>query len=147
MKNFSIGLLFTLCLACPLVAQTADDIDELIRRAKTERVTLNYSCTISSIFVGKIQGKLIVQGDCYYAEGYGLRIYCDGGTRWTIDREAREITIEDAYGIAEVLGFRDSVTKLEISDVQYSPQSASSVFTFDMSHLDSSWIITDLRGM
>lgn len=145
MKNLIIGLL--LCLTCPLVAQTADDIDEILRRAKTERVTLNYSCTIPSFFVGKIQGKLVVQGDCYYAEGYGFRIYCDGGTRWTIDRQAKELTIEKAYGIAEVLMLRDAVTKLEISDVQYSPQSESSVFSFDVSTLDSSWIITDLRGL
>ncbi|HIT47343.1 MAG TPA: hypothetical protein IAC35_05760, partial [Candidatus Cryptobacteroides merdipullorum] len=57
----------------------------------------------------------------------------------------KEVYIENAGGIAEVLLYRDSVSNLQISDVRYSAPSKSSVFDFDTSTLDSSWVITDLR--
>lgn len=133
-----------LCL-CTASAQTAETIDRILEKSKTERVTLNYTCSISELSPVTIRGKLIIQGDCYFAEGYGMRIYCNGSTRWTIDTDSKEVYIENAGGVEEVLGYRDSVSNLKISDVKYSPQSSSSVFDFDISTLDSSWVITDLR--
>lgn len=133
-----------LCL-CTASAQTTETIDRILEKSKTERVTLNYTCSISELSPLTIRGKLIIQGDCYFAEGYGMRIYCNGSTRWTIDTDSKEVYIENAGGVEEVLGYRDSVSNLKISDVKYSPQSSSSVFDFDISTLDSSWVITDLR--
>jgi len=141
----TLGLV--LCLLAGSAAAQDTQVEEILERAKTERVTLNYSCNISELSPVRVKGKLIVQGDCYYAEGYGMRIYCNGGTRWTIDTGEKEIYVEDAGGIAEILQYRDSVSNLKLSDIRYSPQSADSAFSFDTSALDSSWVVTDLRGL
>lgn len=143
----TLGLI--LCLAAGPVAAAQDrQVDEILSRARTMRVTLKYSCNISELSPLRVRGRLIVQGDCYYAEGYGMQIYCDGSTRWTVDTGEKEVYIEDAGGIAEILNYRDSVTNLKLSDIEYSPQSAdSSSFIFDTAALDSSWVVTDLRGL
>ena len=132
-------------MLCMYAAAQTPDIDEILEKSRTERVTMNYVCSISELSPVRIRGRLIVQGDCYFAEGYGMRIYCNGSTRWTIDTDNKEVYIENAGGIAEVLLYRDSVSDLRISNVQYSAPSKSSVFDFDTSTLDSSWVITDLR--
>lgn len=132
-------------LLCVSAVAQIPDIDEILEKSRTERVTMNYVCSISELSPVRIRGKLIVQGDCYFAEGYGMRIYCNGSTRWTVDTDNKEVYIENAGGIAEVLLYRDSVSNLQISDVRYSAPSKSSVFDFDTSTLDSSWVITDLR--
>lgn len=146
MKYLLHILTATLGLLCciPAIAQSSE-IDTILEKSKTQRVTLNYTCSISELSPFSIKGKLIVQGDCYFAEGYGMRIYCNGSTRWTIDTDSKEVYIENAGGIAEVLLYKDSVSNLKVSDVRYSAPSANSVFTFDTSTLDSSWVITDLR--
>lgn len=137
------------CMAAPVTDNAAQEagIDEILTRAETQRVTMNYACSISELSPVRIRGRLVVQGDCYYAEGYGMRIYCNGGTRWTVDPDNREVYVEDAGGIAEVLLYRDSVTNLKLSDIEYSEPSDPAVFRFDVSALDSTWVITDLRGL
>lgn len=141
-----IPALSGLLLCVSAVAQTPD-IDEILEKSRTERVTMNYVCSISELSPVRIRGKLIVQGDCYFAEGYGMRIYCNGSTRWTVDTDNKEVYIENAGGIAEVLLYRDSVTNLKLSDIEYSEPSDPAVFRFDVSALDSTWVITDLRGL
>ena len=77
-----------------------------------------------------------------------MEVYCDGLTRWTVDIKSKEVYVEDAGGIEEVLSYRDSVSGLKLSHIRYSELSDDlSAFTFDTSALDSSWIVTDLRGL
>ena len=75
-----------------------------------------------------------------------MEIYCDGATRWTVDPQSREVYIETSGGLEELLPYRDSLTELKLSEVKYQPLSEDlSVFVFDVSALDSSWVVTDLR--
>lgn len=141
--NILTAALGLLC-CIPAIAQSPE-IDMILEKSKTQRVTLNYTCSISDLSPVSIKGKLVIQGDCYFAEGYGMRIYCNGNTRWTIDTDSKEVYIENAGGIAEVLLYKDSVSNLKVSDVRFSAPSEDSVFSFDTSTLDSSWVITDLR--
>ena len=93
-----------------------------------------------------LSGTLILEGNCYFAKGNGIEIYCDGKTRWTVDPEEKEVYIEEAGGIKEILEGDDSLESLSIKNVKYIPQTGSlRDFRFDTSSLDSSWVVTDLR--
>lgn len=134
-----------LLAVCGASAQTPE---EIIAEAREKRVTLDYACSISELSPVRIRGELVLQGDCYYVEGNGMEVYCDGLTRWTVDIRSKEVYVEDAGGIGEVLSYRDSVSGLKLSHIRYSELSDDlSAFTFDTSALDSSWIVTDLRGL
>ncbi len=39
-------------------------------------------------------GTVVMQGESYVVKGNGLEVYCDGQTRWTVDRESLEVVIE-----------------------------------------------------
>lgn len=122
--------------------------EQILSRLDSCMVSLSYTCTVDSGSVPiEIEGKLTAQQDCYRAEGNGLVIICDGPTRWTVDPQAKEVYIEDAGGIREVLLYSDRLVRLEISDVDYMPLSAdTSMFSLDCSSLGDEWVITDLRG-
>ena len=138
------------CLAAMLIccsAAFAQTPEEILEKAADSRVSLNYACTVSELSPVRIRGKLLLQGDCYYVEGNGMKVYCNGGTRWTVDTKSKEVYVEDAGGIAEVLLYRDSVTNLKLSDIRYSEPEDTAAFEFDTSALDSGWIVTDLRGL
>ncbi len=144
-KYLFAALMLLLCAVAGLAGDIDSQVEEILARSVNERVTLNYSCSISKLSPVRFKGKLIIQGDRYYAEGNGLRIYCNGSTRWTVDDDSQEVYIENAGGVAEVLTYRDQVTNIQLSDVKYSAPSSAAVFSFDTRTLDSSWIVTDLR--
>ena len=116
------------------------------RLAEGQRVSLNYSCAVDGYAPVELSGSLLLQGNCYRAEGNGVEIYCDGSTRWTVDREEKEVYIESSDGIREVVQYKESLKTLVLSDLKYLPGSEGlSPFTFDTASLDSSWVVTDLR--
>ena len=87
-----------------------------------------------------------MQGECYRAVGNGMEIYCDGATRWTVDPASKEVYIETAGGLEELLAWKDSITELSVTEVKYLPLSDDlSAFRFDTESLDDAWVVTDLR--
>ena len=42
-----------------------------------------------------------VQDNCFFLEGNGLEVWCDGSTRWTIDRISEEALVEPVDGSSE----------------------------------------------
>ena len=44
------------------------------------------------------RGHALVQGECFFINGNGLEIYCDGKTAASIDRESKEVIIESIEG-------------------------------------------------
>lgn len=119
---------------------------EILGKIDSNRVSFTYSCTMAEDMPVKLDGSILAQGSCYLAKGNGLEIYSDGKTRWTVDREAKEVYIEIAGGIKEILDNSDAVKDLKISNVKYLPlQEGKDTFVFDTSKLDSSWVVTDLR--
>ena len=116
------------------------------RLSEGQRVNLSYSCTVDGYAPVELSGSLLLQGNCYRAEGNGVEIYCDGSTRWTVDRAEKEVYIESSDGIREVMQYKDSLKTLTLSELKYLPGSEDlSPFSFDTSLLDSSWLVTDLR--
>lgn len=121
-------------------------LEELLGRLDSQRARIGYSCTIDNGTPVRLSGIILLQGNCYYAEGNGLKIYCNGPTRWTVDEEEMEVYIENSDGIREVLQYRDSLTDFSISELRYLDWSEDlSAFVFDTAKLSQDWIVTDLR--
>ena len=75
-----------------------------------------------------------------------MEIYSDGATRWTVDPASKEVYIEPADGLAELVAYRDSLAELKITGLKYLPLLDDlSAFRFDTATLDASWVVTDLR--
>lgn len=121
-------------------------LEELLGRLDSQRARIGYSCTIDNGTPVRLSGIILLQGNCYYAEGNGLKLYCNGPTRWTVDEEEMEVYIENSDGIREVLQYRDSLTDFSISELRYLDWSEDlSAFVFDTAKLSPDWIVTDLR--
>ena len=143
MKKF-IQLLLPLLLSLPAAAQP--QLDQIAAHLQTDRISLHYACTYTEDTPVKLSGALLIQGDCYRAVGNGMEIYCDGATRWSVDPASKEVYIEPANGLEELLEYRNALTELKITELKYLPLSDDlSPFRFDTASLDDSWVVTDLR--
>lgn len=143
-------LVLFLILLLPLraVAQAIDpQIAAVAAHLQTERISLHYQCVLTQDTPVHLSGTLLIQGECYRAVGNGLEIYSDGISRWTVDRESKEVYIEAAAGLEELRSYRDAMTSLSLTEVRYSPLSDDlSAFRFDTAALDpEQWVVTDLR--
>ena len=138
-----LTLAFAFCLAAAAMAQNAT-IDELRKLVETNRVTADYSFLMQEKI--SCSGTITVQQPCFKVVGNGLEIYCDGKSRWTVDREAKEVYIEYSESPEEYMAYLPDVSDLKVTVVKTSPLSDDlKPFFFDVSRLDSSWVITDLR--
>ena len=143
MKKF-IQLLLPLLLSLPAAAQP--QLDQIAAHLQTDRISLHYDCTYTEDTPVKLTGTLLIQGDCYRAVGNGMEIYCDGATRWSVDPASKEVYIEPANGLEELLEYRNALTELKITELKYLPLSDDlSPFRFDTAPLGPDWVVTDLR--
>ena len=144
MKKF-IHFLLPLLLSLTAAAQQPQ-LSEIAARLQTDRISLRYDCTYTEDTPVKLSGILLIQGDCYRAVGNGMEIYCDGATRWSVDPASKEVYIEPANGLEELLEYRNALTELKITELKYLPLSDDlSPFRFDTAALGSDWVVTDLR--
>lgn len=138
--------LILLTLLLSLTAAAQPQLGEIAAHLQTDRISLHYDCTYTEDTPVKLSGVLLIQGDCYRAVGNGMEIYCDGETRWSVDPASKEVYIEGANGLEELLEYRDSLSALKISDLKYLPLSDDlSAFRFDTAALGAGWVVTDLR--
>jgi outer membrane lipoprotein-sorting protein len=68
-----------------------------IEKVNSSLVSFDYSFSMQtpaskSKMTGK--GKVKIQGSSFFLEGNGLEVWCDGTTRWTIDRFSEEALVE-----------------------------------------------------
>ena len=144
MKKWILCLLPLLLSLMTAAAQP--QLGEIAAHLQTDRISLHYDCTYTEDTPVKLSGVLLIQGDCYRALGNGMEIYCDGATRWSVDPASKEVYIEPAEGLAELLEYRDALTELKITELKYLPLSDDlSPFRFSTAALDDSWVVTDLR--
>ena len=69
----------------------------LLDKVQGHRVTFHYTYSLSrngEDFKPVTDGDVTLEGNAYILEGLGLKVISDGGTRWSMDREARELVIE-----------------------------------------------------
>ena len=139
-------ILFLLPLLLSLTAAAQPQLGEIAAHLQTDRISLRYDCTYTEDTPVKLSGVLLIQGDCYRAVGNGMEIYCDGATRWSVDPESKEVYIEPAEGLAELLDYRNSLSELKITELKYLPLSDDlAPFRFDTAALGPDWVVTDLR--
>lgn len=70
-------------------------LESFVARASSSLVSFDYSFTMpskKSTMTGS--GTVKVQGSSFFLDGNGLEIWCDGKTRWTVDRVAEEALVE-----------------------------------------------------
>ncbi len=76
-------------------------LEAFAAKVSSSLVTFDYSFTMptqKSKMTGS--GSVKVQGDSFFVDGSGLEVWCDGATRWTIDRVSEEALVEsvdDSY--------------------------------------------------
>ena len=139
MKRLISAFLFSmLCFAA-----SAQSIEDVCAKLEVSRVRVDYSFSIRKVHCS---GTITVQVPCFKASGNGVDVYSDGKTRWTVDPESREVYIEDAQGPDDYLKYLNDIDDLSLTGLRTSPLSDDlSPFVFDVSALDGSWVVTDLR--
>lgn len=121
----------------------AQDLDTIRKKLDVSRVRVNYSFVMQKVHCN---GTITVQIPCFKASGNGIDVYSDGITRWTVDQESREVYIENAEGPEDYAMYLLDIEDLKLSDMVSTPLSDDlSMFVFDVSALDGSWVVTDLR--
>lgn len=146
MKKALFILISLLVCSFSAFAQT-EEIDEILPLLSTNRVSLDYECTIlNNNMPVNYSGHLIVEGGCFILKGNGLEIYCNGETRWTVDNKTKEVYIENADGLKEILAQRENMTELDITNLRKTPMTEDiDAYSFDVFSLEPAWIVTDLR--
>lgn len=144
MKKWLLPLLAAL-LPLSLAAQE-QQLSDIASHLGANRVSLHYDCVFTQDAPVHLTGTLTIQAPCYRAVGNGMEIYNDGTTRWAVDRESKEVYVEEAEGLEELIAWQESLTDLKITEVKYLPLLEDlSEFRFDTAALDASWVVTDLR--
>lgn len=71
-------------------------LDGFVSAISGKRVSFDYSYALSAASGSKMtgSGRVVFQGDSFIQEGNGLETYCDGRSRWTVDRSAKEAVAE-----------------------------------------------------
>ena len=138
-------------------------------------VSLSYSFQTRAAVPVSGEGAAVIRGDCYYVNGNGMEIWCDGQTRWIVDRAAGEVVIEavDASssdwltnpvawlkqsgdGTPVRLQFRGDYpcsamlslpdgTKADFSFSDWKINQTAPSFVLELQALPTSYIVTDLR--
>lgn len=145
--NRVLSILIALLSFSLVSSGQTEKIDALLPLLESKRIVLDYDCIITGDNGVPVSytGNLTAQQGCYVLKGNGVEIYCDGGTRWTIDPKSKEVYIEYAEGLDDILSNRKYITKLVIANVRQHPFADAADFTFSTGELDSSWVVTDLR--
>lgn len=69
----------------------------LLDKVQGHRVTFHYTYSLSrngGDFSPVTDGDVTLEGNAYILEGLGLEVISNGSTRWSVDRDARELVIE-----------------------------------------------------
>lgn len=84
-------LLLVLCCIlalCCLKAQTSQELIDAFSKKYKDAPALQ----TSFVYQGAIEGKMILQGDCFYMEMDEYKIYCNGKTKWFYNTGIDEVS-------------------------------------------------------
>lgn len=103
MKRFIAVCIFLLSILSPNLSfgATGDAVDDFVRKVSSSMVTFSYTYSVNSKVKIQGSGNAIVQGEAFYMKGNGLEIWCNGKTRWTVDRASSEALIESVGSIQD----------------------------------------------
>ena len=94
MKRF---FLLTVAVFCSFwaFAQERGPLDDFAANLASGEVAFKYSFEVKGDIPMKGNGTAALCGTAYHVFGNGMELWCDGKTRWTIDRNAKEAYIEE----------------------------------------------------
>lgn len=97
-----IALAVAFLLAMPQVLSAkSKTLSAFVDKVSVSLVSFDYSFTMPTKKARMTgEGTVKVQGDSFLVDGNGLEVWCDGATRWTIDRISEEALVEsvdDSY--------------------------------------------------
>ena len=75
-------------------AQEAGPLDAFAANLSAGEIGFKYDFEVKGDLPLKGAGKAVLSGDAYHVAGNGMEIWCDGVTRWIVDRTAQEAYIE-----------------------------------------------------
>ena len=87
-------LTLSLLAACVSFAQEQQPLDALSRTLSSGEIRFKYSFEVKGDIPLKGNGTAALCGEAYHIFGNEMEIWCDGKTRWTIDRNTREAYVE-----------------------------------------------------
>lgn len=165
-------LLTAVCAVLSISAwgQSAIISDVIAILGEGRTVSCSYSYSLRGDFPMKGSGTAVLCGDMFHLKENGTDNYSDGVTTWTVDNASREVVVSSSgpsileriksYA-GQVRDFRFDGSTLHCSAVSESEgldfdfqasgikveetTPSADAFRFDVSSLDKSWIITDLR--
>ena len=98
----------------------------LLDRVKGHRVSFHYTYSLSrdgAAFQPITDGQVCVEGNAYRMEGLGLEVISNGSTRWTLDRAAKEVVIENVVKedlftnpALFIASYREHLDQLQVND-------------------------------
>ncbi len=97
MKRFILSAVVLCGLLCqPAAAQNTDKASRLLTRlSESIRSMENYEVAFTVEADGQsIKGNYTVSGDKYYLAVAGSEVYCDGTTRYEVNRSNKEVTVD-----------------------------------------------------
>ena len=83
-------------VSCPVPSfQDSSVLEDFVEKVSVSAVSFNYEYVVDD---GRARitggGSIDMQGEAYLMNGDGLEVFCDGRTRWTVDRQSREVVVE-----------------------------------------------------
>ena len=95
MNRLSLIFVSLLSLSLALYGQERSAVSDFADIFSEGTVSFDYAFELKSEDIPvKGSGSASMCGSCYYLNGNGLEMWCDGKTRWTVDRSAKEACIE-----------------------------------------------------
>lgn len=96
MKRVFISVAFSLLSL--FTVRAGDVYDAFMQAFKQGSAAFSYSLEArQGSAVLRSEGSAVVQGSAFRLDADGLQIFCDGQLQWTVDTDAREVYIEDAF--------------------------------------------------
>ncbi len=79
----------------PVSLSKSRTLEDFVGKVSASLVSFDYSFTMPTKKARMTgSGSVKVQGTSFFVDGNGLEIWCDGRTRWTIDRLSEEALVE-----------------------------------------------------
>jgi len=101
MNHIKRLLIFTVAMiasASLYTASAADNVGKFLEKISSNAISFDYVFSVDQKGGMEGDGNVVVNGDRFKMVGNGIEIRCDGKTRWTIDREGKEVIIESVNG-------------------------------------------------
>lgn len=123
LNRFFMTVLLAALVSVPVSAQQI--LEQFKSALIGSCVNLEYSYKAVSGTMISGSGTLCLQGDSFRMQGDGLEIWCDSKTRWTLDRAAGEMVVENVEDAPEGAAAADPAMLLGSLDTHFSVKSTS----------------------